>query len=42
VVGAAVSVALVAARRIGWRTALPFGPPLLVGAVLAVAVSGLS
>lgn len=34
--GAAVSLALLAARRAGWRTALPFGPPLLLGAVLAL------
>jgi leader peptidase (prepilin peptidase)/N-methyltransferase len=39
VVGSVVSVVLVAGRRAGWRTALPFGPPLLAGAVLAVAVS---
>jgi leader peptidase (prepilin peptidase)/N-methyltransferase len=37
--GALVSVALLAARRAGWRTALPFGPPLLVGAVLALALA---
>jgi leader peptidase (prepilin peptidase)/N-methyltransferase len=36
--GAAVSVVLLAARRAGWRTALPFGPPLLAGAVLALAL----
>jgi leader peptidase (prepilin peptidase) / N-methyltransferase len=36
--GAAVSTVLLAARRAGWRTALPFGPPLLVGAVLALAL----
>jgi leader peptidase (prepilin peptidase)/N-methyltransferase len=35
-VGAAVSLALLAGRRVGWRTALPFGPPLLTGAVLAL------
>ncbi len=40
VTGAAASVTLVVAGRAGWRTALPFGPPLLVGAVLAVAVAG--
>jgi leader peptidase (prepilin peptidase)/N-methyltransferase len=34
--GAVVSLALLAARRAGWRTALPFGPPLLLGAVLAL------
>jgi leader peptidase (prepilin peptidase)/N-methyltransferase len=40
VAGAAASVTLVAAGRAGWRTALPFGPPLLVGAVLALALQG--
>jgi leader peptidase (prepilin peptidase) / N-methyltransferase len=35
-VGAVVSLVLLATRRAGWRTALPFGPPLLVGAVLAL------
>nr|WP_204331933.1 prepilin peptidase [Geodermatophilus sabuli] len=39
-VGAAASLSLVAARRAGWRTALPFGPPLLAGAVLALALAG--
>jgi leader peptidase (prepilin peptidase)/N-methyltransferase len=34
--GALVSLVLLAARRAGWRTALPFGPPLLLGAVLAL------
>jgi leader peptidase (prepilin peptidase) / N-methyltransferase len=38
--GAVASLALVATRRAGWRTALPFGPPLLVGAVLALALEG--
>jgi leader peptidase (prepilin peptidase)/N-methyltransferase len=38
--GALVSLALVATRRAGWRTALPFGPPLLVGAALALALEG--
>jgi leader peptidase (prepilin peptidase) / N-methyltransferase len=38
--GAVVSLAMVATRRAGWRTALPFGPPLLVGAVLALALEG--
>ena len=33
--GALVSLVLLATRRAGWRTALPFGPPLLAGAVLA-------
>ncbi len=36
--GAAVSLLLVATGRAGWRTALPFGPPLLLGAVLALLV----
>jgi leader peptidase (prepilin peptidase) / N-methyltransferase len=40
VAGAAASVTLVATGRAGWRTALPFGPPLLVGAVLALALQG--
>jgi len=38
VVGSAVSLALVATRRAGWRTAFPFAPPLLTGASLAVAL----
>nr|WP_239523914.1 prepilin peptidase [Geodermatophilus normandii] len=38
--GAAVSLVLVASRRAGWRTPVPFGPPLLVGAVLALLVEG--
>lgn len=33
---AVVSVVLLAARRAGRRTALPFGPPLLVGAGIAL------
>ncbi|MGY1847116.1 MULTISPECIES: prepilin peptidase [unclassified Blastococcus] len=40
VTGAAVSVVLVATGRAGWRSTVPFGPPLLVGAVLALAVGG--
>ena len=40
VAGAAVSLVLLATRRAGWRTALPFGPPLLAGAVLALALAG--
>jgi leader peptidase (prepilin peptidase)/N-methyltransferase len=39
-VGAGVSLVLLAARRIGWRTAVPFGPPLLAGAAVALAVAG--
>jgi leader peptidase (prepilin peptidase)/N-methyltransferase len=38
--GAAVSLLLVATRRAGWRTAVPFGPPLLAGAALALALGG--
>ncbi len=38
--GALASVALLATRRATWRTALPFGPPLLVGAVLALGLAG--
>lgn len=41
-VGALVSVVLLVTRRAGWRTAIPFGPPLLAGAVLALALSGAS
>jgi leader peptidase (prepilin peptidase)/N-methyltransferase len=37
--GALVSLVLVATRRAGWRTAVPFGPPLLAGAVLALALA---
>ena len=40
VAGAVVSLVLLAGRRAGWRTALPFGPPLLAGAVLALALGG--
>jgi leader peptidase (prepilin peptidase)/N-methyltransferase len=40
VTGAAAFLTLIAAGRAGWRTALPFGPPLLVGAVLALALQG--
>jgi leader peptidase (prepilin peptidase) / N-methyltransferase len=40
VVGAAGALALVATRRAGWRTAVPFGPPLIAGAVLALALAG--
>jgi leader peptidase (prepilin peptidase)/N-methyltransferase len=38
-IGALVSLALLATRRAGWRTALPFGPPLMTAAVLALALS---
>jgi leader peptidase (prepilin peptidase) / N-methyltransferase len=38
--GALTSLALVVLGRAGWRTALPFGPPLLVGAVLALGLAG--
>jgi leader peptidase (prepilin peptidase)/N-methyltransferase len=36
--GAVVSLALLLTRRAGWRTAVPFGPPLLLGAALALAL----
>jgi leader peptidase (prepilin peptidase)/N-methyltransferase len=38
--GAIGSLVLVAAGQAGWRTALPFAPPLLVGAVLALGLAG--
>ena len=38
--GAAVSLVLLVIRRVGWRTAVPFGPPLLTGAVLALSLAG--
>jgi leader peptidase (prepilin peptidase) / N-methyltransferase len=37
--GALVSFGLLVTRRAGWRTAIPFGPPLLAGAVLALVVA---
>jgi leader peptidase (prepilin peptidase)/N-methyltransferase len=40
VVGALVSLMLLATRRAGWRTAIPFGPPLLAGAVGALLLVG--
>lgn len=40
VAGALVALALLAARRAGWRTAVAFGPSLLTGAALALALSG--
>lgn len=36
--GALVSLALLLTRRVGWRTAIPFGPPLMAGAVLALSL----
>ncbi len=36
VLHAVVSVVLLVARRAGRRTALPFGPPLLVGSAIAL------
>ena len=39
--GALLSLVLLATRRVGWRTAIPFGPPLLVGSVLALASGSL-
>jgi leader peptidase (prepilin peptidase) / N-methyltransferase len=38
-VGAGGSLLLVAAGRAGWRTRVAFGPPLLVGACLALALA---
>ncbi|SDG60319.1 prepilin peptidase [Klenkia brasiliensis] len=38
--GALVSLVLLATRRAGWRTAVPFGPPLLVGAAAALVLAG--
>ncbi|MGY1814180.1 prepilin peptidase [Blastococcus sp. SYSU D00820] len=38
--GATASLVLLVSRRVGWRSAVPFGPPLLVGAVLALALAG--
>jgi leader peptidase (prepilin peptidase) / N-methyltransferase len=40
--GALVSILLLATRRAGWRTAIPFGPPLLTGAVLVLALGSVS
>jgi leader peptidase (prepilin peptidase) / N-methyltransferase len=40
--GALVSALLLATRRAGWRTAIPFGPPLLTGAVLVLALGYVS
>ncbi len=39
-VGALGSVLLIAAGRAGWRTRVPFGPPLLVGSYLALWLAG--
>jgi leader peptidase (prepilin peptidase)/N-methyltransferase len=36
--GSLVSLLLLATRRAGWRTAIPFGPPLLTGAALVLAL----
>jgi leader peptidase (prepilin peptidase)/N-methyltransferase len=38
--GALAFLGLLVGRRAGWRTALPFGPPLLIGAVLALVLAG--
>jgi leader peptidase (prepilin peptidase)/N-methyltransferase len=37
--GALASLLLLSTRRAGWRTAVPFGPPLLAGAYLALALA---
>jgi leader peptidase (prepilin peptidase)/N-methyltransferase len=39
-VGSVAAVGLLVSRRAGLRTAVPFGPPLLAGAVLALALQG--
>lgn len=39
-VGAVGSLLLIAVGRAGWRTAVAFGPPLLAGAYLALALAG--
>jgi leader peptidase (prepilin peptidase) / N-methyltransferase len=39
VLGALMSLGLVLLRRAGWRSAVPFGPPLLLGAALALALA---
>jgi leader peptidase (prepilin peptidase) / N-methyltransferase len=36
VLGALMSLGLVLLRRAGWRSAVPFGPPLLLGAAFAL------
>jgi leader peptidase (prepilin peptidase) / N-methyltransferase len=38
--GALGSLVLMAGGRAGWRTAVPFGPPLLAGAYVALALAG--
>ncbi|MCW2684196.1 MAG: Peptidase prepilin type [Blastococcus sp.] len=38
--GALGSLVLMAVGRAGWRTAVPFGPPLLAGAYAALALAG--
>ncbi|WDZ85596.1 prepilin peptidase [Micromonospora cathayae] len=40
VVNAPVLLVLLAVRRVGWRSKVPFGPALLVGALLAVLAVG--
>jgi leader peptidase (prepilin peptidase) / N-methyltransferase len=40
--GALVSLALLATGRVGWRSAIPFGPPLLAGAVLVLTLGAVS
>jgi leader peptidase (prepilin peptidase) / N-methyltransferase len=41
VAGALGSLALLVSRRAGWRTEVAFGPPLLLGAAVAVALDAL-
>jgi leader peptidase (prepilin peptidase)/N-methyltransferase len=40
-VGAAGSLLLIATGRATWRTRVPFGPPLLIGAYVALALAPL-
>jgi leader peptidase (prepilin peptidase)/N-methyltransferase len=39
-IGALGSVLLIALGRAGWRSGVPFGPPLVVGAYVALSVAG--
>lgn len=40
VIFSVVLIALIAVRRIGLRTAIPFGPVLILGAFTALAMGG--
>jgi len=39
-IGALASLLLLATGRAGWRTRVPFGPPLLLGAYAALTLAG--